>query len=170
MRQGITRWRADEGATIRIPVHRKEKVAKLDLAMDKLDIWVDGTISNNDLAVDLDWTTDEVDKFRGIPRVAEYPESIDDWDDLLPEQEDENAFDQSENERIVIDALAELPEREADIIRMRFGIGRDADMTLEEIGQIYGVTRERIRQIEAKGLRRLSHPGRRRRFQEALGM
>ena len=47
---------------------------------------------------------------------------------------------------------ADLPERQADVIRMRFGIGRDSDMTLEEIGQIYGVTRERIRQIEAKGV------------------
>ena len=80
-----------------------------------------------------------------------------------------DVFDQAETERIVTDALADLPERQADVIRMRFGIGRDSDMTLEEIGQIYGVTRERIRQIEAKGLDRLSHPGRKRRLQELLG-
>ena len=170
MRQAIVRWRADEGAAIRIPVHRKEKIARLDLAMEKLDVRADGTVSDNDLAVDLEWTTDEVIQFRAIPREAEYPESIDDWDELLPEQEDANAFDQTETERIITDALAELPEREADIIRMRFGIDRDSDMTLEEIGQIYGVTRERIRQIEAKGLDRLSHPGRKRRLQELLGI
>jgi RNA polymerase primary sigma factor len=169
MRQAIVRWRADEGAAIRIPVHWKDKIARFDLALDKLDVRAVGTVSDNDLAVELEWTTKEVSQFRGIPRVAEYPESIDDWDDLLSEQEDTNEFDQLENERIVFDALAELPEREADIIRMRFGIGRDADMTLEEIGQVYGVTRERIRQIEAKGLDRLSHPGRKRRLQELLG-
>jgi len=170
MRQAIMRWRADEGAAIRIPVHRKEKIARLDLAMEKLDVRADGTVSDNDLAVDMEWTTEEVSQFRAIPREAEYPESIDDWDKILPEQEDVNAFDQAETESIMTDALAELPEREADIIRMRFGIGRDADMTLEEIGQLYGVTRERIRQIEAKGLDRLSHPGRKRRLQELLGM
>ena len=64
--------------------------------------------------------------------------------------------------------LDELPEREQSVIRMRFGIERESDMTLEEIGQIYGVTRERIRQIESKGLKRLSHPGRRRVFQALL--
>lgn len=170
MRQAITRWRADEGAAIRIPVHRKEKIARLDLAMEKLDVRADGTVSDNDLAVDLEWTTDEVSQFRAIPREAEYPESIDDWDEVLPAQEDANAFDQAETESIMTDALAELPERQADVIRMRFGIDRDSDMTLEEIGQIYGVTRERIRQIEAKGLDRLSHPGRKRRLQELLGM
>jgi len=170
MRQAIMRWRADEGAAIRIPVHRKEKIARLDLAMEKLDVRAAGAVSDNDLAIDLEWTTDEVSQFRAIPREAEYPESIDDWNEVLPEQEDVNAFDQAETETIIFDALAELPEREADIIRMRFGIGRDADMTLEEIGQLYGVTRERIRQIEAKGLDRLSHPGRKRRLQELLGM
>ncbi len=170
IRQAIMRWRADEGATIRIPVHRKEAIARLDRAMDKLDVRADGTVSDDDLAADLEWTTDEVSRFREFPREAVYPESIDDWDELLPEQDDANAFNQAETESIITDALAELPEREADVIRMRFGIGRDADMTLEKIGQLYGVTRERIRQIEAKGLDRLSHPGRKRRLQELLGI
>ena len=170
MRQAIMRWRADEGSTIRIPVHRKEKIARLDLAMDKLDVRADGFVSEKDLAAELEWTTEEVSQFRGFPREAVYPESNDDWDELFPSQEDANAFDEAETEKIIADALAELPEREADIIRMRFGIDRDFDMTLEEIGQIYGVTRERIRQIEAKGLDRLSHPGRKRRLQELLGM
>lgn len=169
MRQAIMRWRADEGAAIRIPFHRQEKIARLDLALERLDVRADGIVSDSDLAIELEWTTEDVSQFRSIPRTAEYLGSIDDWDAVLPEQEDANAFDQAENERIIIDALAELPEREADIIRMRFGIDHDSDMTLEEIGQIYGVTRERIRQIEAKGLDRLSHPGRKRRLQELLG-
>ncbi|WP_236021164.1 sigma-70 family RNA polymerase sigma factor [Sedimentimonas flavescens] len=169
MRQAITRWRADEGAAIRIPVHRNEKITKLDRALERLDVRVGGAVSDLELAEELEWTIDEVRQFRSIPREAEYPESLDDWDDLLPEPAGVDVFDEAETERIVTDALAELPERQADVIRMRFGIGRDSDMTLEEIGQIYGVTRERIRQIEAKGLDRLSHPGRKRRLQELLG-
>lgn len=169
MRQAIMRWRADEGAAIRIPVHRNEKVTKLDRALDRLDIRIGGAVSDLELAEELEWTIDEVRQFRSIPREAEYPETLDDWDDLLPEPSAVDVFDQAETERIVADALADLPERQADVIRMRFGIGRDSDMTLEEIGQIYGVTRERIRQIEAKGLDRLSHPGRKRRLQELLG-
>lgn len=64
--------------------------------------------------------------------------------------------------------MEELDERQKEILRMRFGIGRDDDMTLEEIGQIYGVTRERIRQIEAKALKKLGHPGRARFLRELL--
>ncbi|MCY0093870.1 sigma-70 family RNA polymerase sigma factor [Hoeflea ulvae] len=170
MRQAITRWRADEGGAIRIPVHRNEKITKLDRALERLDVRVGGVVSDLELAEELEWTIDEVRQFRGIPREAEYPTSIDDWDNLLPEPSETDVFDQAETERIVTDALADLPERQADVIRMRFGIGRDSDMTLEEIGQIYSVTRERIRQIEAKGLDRLSHPGCKRRLQELLGM
>lgn len=169
MRQAITRWRSDEGAAIRIPVHRNEKITKLDRALERLDVRVGGAVSDLELAEELEWTIDEVRQFRGIPREAEYPASLDDWDNLLPEPSEVDVFDQAETERIVTEALADLPERQADVIRMRFGIGRETDMTLEEIGQIYGVTRERIRQIEAKGLDRLSHPGRKRRLQELLG-
>lgn len=170
MRQAIIRWRADEGSAIRIPVHRSEKIAKLDRALGALDARADGIVSDNELAAKLEWTLDEVRQFRGIPREAEYPDSIDDWDDLLPERDTEQPFDRAETEWIVADALAELQERQADVIRMRFGIGRDDEMTLEEIGQLYGVTRERIRQIEAKALKYLSHPKRKQRLQALLGM
>ena len=164
------RARGAEGAAIRIPVHRNEKITKLDRALERLDVRVGGAVSDLELAEELEWAIDEVRQFRGIPREAEYPASLDDWDNLLPEPPEVDVFGQAETERIVTDALADLPERQADVIRMRFGIGRASDMTLEEIGQIYGVTRERIRQIEAKGLDRLSHPGRKRRLQELLGM
>ncbi|WP_233499398.1 sigma-70 family RNA polymerase sigma factor [Pararhodobacter sp. CCB-MM2] len=169
MRQAVMRWRADEGTAIRIPVHRNEKITKLDRALEKLDVRVSGAISDLELAEELEWTIDEVRQFRDIPREAEYPVSLDEWDNLLPEPSEVDVFDEAETERIVTEALADLPERQADVIRMRFGIGRETDMTLEEIGQIYGVTRERIRQIEAKGLDRLAHPGRKRRLQELLG-
>lgn len=169
MRQAITRWRADEGAAIRIPVHRNEKITKLDRALERLDVRVGGAVSDLELAEELEWTIGEVRQFRGIPRVAEYPASVDDWDNLLPEPSEVDVFGQAETERIVTEALADLPERQADVIRMRFGLGRDAEMTLEEIGQLYGVTRERIRQIEAKGLRYLAHPERKRRLKTLLG-
>lgn len=170
MRQAIMRWRSDEGAIIRIPVHRSEKVTKLDRALDRLDVRIGGAVTDFELANELEWAIDEVRQFRGIPREVEYPVSIDHWDNLLPEPSETDAFDQKETEIIVMDALSDLSERQAEVIRMRFGIGRDTEMTLEEIGQVYGVTRERIRQIEAKGLDRLSHPGRIRRLKELLGM
>jgi RNA polymerase primary sigma factor len=170
MRQAITRWRSDEGAAIRIPVHRNEKITKVDRALERLDVRVGAAVSDLELAEELEWSIDEVRQFRGIPREAEYPASLDAWDKLLPEPSEVDVFEQAETERIVADALAELPERQADVLRMRFGIGRETDMTLEEVGQIYGVTRERIRQIEAKALDHLSHPGRKRRLQSLLGM
>ena len=100
------------------------------------------------------------DDFAGFPEKPSILTAIDDWDALLPEQVSSDAFDHAQTETIIANAIATLQERQADIIRMRFGIGRDSEMTLEEIGQLYGVTRERIRQIEAKALGILSHPTR----------
>ena len=170
MREAITRWRADEGAAIRLPVPRNKKIAKLDRALDRLDVRISGAVSDEELAAELEWTIDEVRQFRGVPREAEYPASVEDWDNLLPEPEEGNVFDQAETERIVKDALAELPENEAKVIGMRFGIGHVSEMTLEKIAQNCNLTRERIRQIEAAGLDRLRHPGRKRRLQRLLGM
>ncbi|WP_412050813.1 sigma-70 family RNA polymerase sigma factor [Hoeflea sp. Naph1] len=82
MRQAITRWRADEGTAIRIPVHRNEKITKLDHALDRLDVRVGGTVSDLELAEELEWAIDEVRQFCGIPREALYPASLDDWDNL----------------------------------------------------------------------------------------
>lgn len=169
MKQALTRWRADEGSSIRVPVHRHEDLAKLDAALDRLDTRGDGTVSDDDLATELEWTVDQIRQFRKVPRKAEYPDGSDEWDALMPETAEADVFGQAETERIVTEILAELPDRQADIIRMRFGIGRETDMTLEEVGQIYGVTRERIRQIEAKALKFMSHPARRRRLRTLLG-
>lgn len=170
MKQALTRWRADEGSAIRVPVHRHGYLIKLDQAIDMLDVRADGSVSDSDLASELGWAPDEVRQFRQIPRQAVYPDETDAWDEVLPLSEEANLFEQEETRRIISDALDELPERQADVIRKRFGIGQDQEMTLEEIGQLYGVTRERIRQIEAKGLNQLSHPGRKRRLQTLLGM
>ena len=79
-----------------------------------------------------------------------------------------DAVRQADIFNLVHEELDQLPDRQADVIRRRFGIGFEDEMTLEEIGQIYGVTRERIRQIEAKGIRILMHPARMRYLSKAL--
>ncbi len=156
MRQTVSRWRSDEGSAIRIPVHRAEDIAKFDRALEKLDVQISGLISDIDLAEELEWTVDKVKQFRSIPRRAEYPEHLEDWDKLLPASESEDLDVLFGLERIVAKALSEMTAREANVLRMRFGIGEKKDMTLEEIGQFLGVTGERIRQIESKALKRLS--------------
>ena len=169
MRQAISRWRADEGAQIRVPAHRFEKLAKIDAAIDKLDIRSDRGVSDNELAEEVDVTIEEARLLREIPRVTVSPE-CEDWDSILPAQEIDSRIVLLETKRIVSDILEDLNERQAAIIKMRFGIGQDSEMTLEEIGQIYGVTRERIRQIEAKALVYLSHPARKSRIKTLLGL
>ena len=170
MQQTLTRWRADEGAAIRVPVHRHQNLTMLDRALDKLDISEARAISDDELATKLEWTTDQVLELRRIPRNAEYPESIEDWDNLLPAQEHQDIISNSETITIVANALAELDSREAAVIKMRFGIGFDEEMTLEEIGTFYDLTRERIRQIETKALQRLSLPSRKARLKELMGI
>jgi RNA polymerase primary sigma factor len=170
MRQAIVQWRANKSSAIRVPVYRREEISELDRALDKLDVRADCAVSDDALARELKWTVDDVRQLRAIPREADYPDGLDDWDKLLPEQEDTTLLTQVEMERIVTEALARLTERQADVIRMHFGIGRDAEMTFEEIGHLYGVTRERIRQIETKGIDRLSNLARKRRLHALLGM
>lgn len=170
MQQALTRWRADEGASIRVPAHRYHNLAMLDRALSNLDVRADSVTSDNELAAELGWSTDQVQEFRRIPRNAEYPESIENWEELIPAQEYENIFDNAETVKIVVDALAELDSREAAVIKMRFGIGFDDEMTLEEIGKYYDLTRERIRQIETKALQRLSLPARKARLKELMGI
>lgn len=170
MQQALTRWRADEGASIRVPAHRYQNMTLLDRVLDKLDIRDDRVVSDNEVAAELGWTNDQVRELRRIPRYAEYPESIEDWDGLIPAEEFKDVFDNAVTVKIVVDALAELDSREAAVIKMRFGIGFDEEMTLEEIGKYYNLTRERIRQIETKALQRLSLPARKARLKELMGI
>jgi RNA polymerase primary sigma factor len=169
MRQALNRWRADEGSAIRVPVHRQEVVSRFDKAIELLDIRVDELISDRAVAAELGLSIQDVRQLRSIPRRAEYPEDAESWDILFPPEHFEDPTTAPEATRIVDNLLAELPKRQAEIMRMRFGIGRDAEMTLAEIGKLHGVTRERIRQIEAKALLFLSHPVRRRLLQSQLG-
>lgn len=165
----LKRWRANENATIRIPVHLHESVAELDRAMEDLDLGFDRVISNKELADKLEWKSEKVKLLRRIPRQSRHPDSMEEWEEVFPESEIDNSFDLAETKWIVANILEELPEREADIIRKRFGIGHDDEMSLREIGQRCGVTRERIRQIEARGFARLRNPRRKRYLQTLLG-
>lgn len=169
MRQAISRWRADEGAQIRVPVHRYDKLAKIDAAFEKRDIRYDRGVSDVELAEEVDFNIEEVKLLRCIPRFTVDLQQ-DDWDRILPAQELETSIEDMETQKIVDDALEDLNDRQRAIIKMRFGIGQDNEMTLEEIGQMYGVTRERIRQIEAKALLYLSHPARKSRLKTLLGL
>lgn len=168
MRQAVMRWRADEGALIRIPVHRQSRVAEFDKAVQQLEARYGRLPTQVELVAELGWTTGDVDDIERIPRRCSELVDASEWYNMTYMSDPEEAIVLAEVTRIVAEALSELPERQADVIRKRFGIGCAEEMTLEEIGQIYGVTRERIRQIEAKGLARLARLGSKRRLQTLL--
>ena len=169
MKQAVTRWRADEGAMVRIPVHRHEKVSDLDRAIRRLEAKLGRFPTEAELVTELGWEKSLVQSLLRIPRRCSDLGDLKGWQGmvLIPDQQ-ETVF-RAEMSRIVAEALTELPKRQASVIRMRFGIGHNDEMTLEEIGRIYGVSRERIRQIEADGLNKLSNPRRKRRLQTLLG-
>ncbi|WP_328824649.1 sigma-70 family RNA polymerase sigma factor [Mesorhizobium neociceri] len=170
MRQALARWRADEGAIVRIPVHRHQKLTELDRTVEKLEGTHGRFPTVPELVAELGWDTGEVEQLLCIPRHHSGTHVFEDWDGAISTPDQEVALCQMEIARIVSEALAELPDRQADVVSMRFGIGREDEMTLEEIGQVYGVTRERIRQIEAKAFRYLTNPGRIRGLKSLLGM
>lgn len=158
MRQSLTRWRADESSEIRIPAHRHESLSKLDRVMEKLDVRYDGFISDHEIAAILDWTVDDVKNFRQIPRYVEHPKNESDWDQWLPEVQSTESLEYAGLRNEISRILMSLTPREERIIRLRFGIGIPYECTLEEIGETFSLTRERIRQIESKALRKLKHP------------
>jgi len=169
MRQTVSRWRADEKALIRIPVHRHADLLSLDEAVDRLSIELGRTPTGAELASDREWSETYVEKLQLAPRVQVSWEDVgQEWEVVPPSQEER--VEQTQTAGVIAEALAELDPRHADIIRKRFGFEGGGEMTLEEIGQIYGVTRERIRQIEAKALRFLSHAGRVRRLRSLVGI
>ncbi len=162
MRQSLARWRADEGAIIRIPVHLQSRLSKFDQAVERLDAEMNGQFHDEDIVAATGIDMDDIRSFREIPRtpcdLEEYESS-----DLAKEEPPQiNTVSYLKARQVVAAMLEELPEREADIVRKRFGIGYEDEMTLEEVGQLYGVTRERIRQLESKALGALGTPQRRR--------
>ncbi len=169
IRQAITRSIADQARTIRIPVHMIETINKLNRIQRKLLQENGKEATPEELAVHMDMTEEKV---RRVLKIAKEPISMespvgDDEDSHLGDFiEDENAekpLDQTISDGLsdsTHDILSSLTPREAKVLRMRFGIDMNTDHTLEEVGKQFDVTRERIRQIEAKALRKLRHPSR----------
>jgi len=169
IRQAITRSIADQARTIRIPVHMIETINKIMRVSRQVAQEVGREPTPEELAEHLEMPEAKV---RQILEVAKEPVSLetpigDEEDSQLGDfVEDENAVDPIDS--TVRSALAgatqevldKLTDREQKVLRMRFGIGMNTDHTLEEVGKQFGVTRERIRQIEAKALRKLRHPSR----------
>lgn len=169
IRQAITRSIADQARTIRIPVHMIETINKLNRVSRQLFQQKGREPSPEELAVEMEMPED---KIRKVMRIAKEPISMetpigDDEDSSLGDFiKDNNAvspIDETTFEGLrksTQDILAGLTPREAKVLRMRFGIDMNTDHTLEEVGKQFDVTRERIRQIEAKALRKLRHPSR----------
>ena len=169
IRQAITRAIADQARTIRIPVHMIETINKLIRGSRSLVQEIGREPSCEKIAKKMDMP---VNKVRKIIKIAQVPISL---ETPIGEEEDSHLGDFIEDKLIpsppdtvihinlreqIEEALKTLTEREAKVLKMRFGLGDGNEHTLEEVGQQFKVTRERIRQIEAKALRKLKHPSR----------
>ena len=169
IRQAITRSIADQARTIRIPVHMIETINKLNRISRQMLQEMGREATPEELAEKMEMPEDKV---RKVLKIAKEPISMetpigDDEDSHLGDFiEDQNAVSPVEaatSESLgeaTHEILASLTPREAKVLRMRFGIDLNTDHTLEEVGKQFDVTRERIRQIEAKALRKLRHPTR----------
>jgi RNA polymerase primary sigma factor len=177
IRQAITRSIADQARTIRIPVHMIETINKIVRTSRQMLHEMGREPTPEELAIRL---VMPIDKVRKVMKIAKEPVSLetpvgDEEDSHLGDFiEDKNAIlpveaaIQSNLRETTTRILASLTPREERVLRMRFGIGMNTDHTLEEVGQQFSVTRERIRQIEAKALRKLKHPSRSRKMRSFL--
>ncbi len=167
IRQAITRAIADQARTIRIPVHMIETINKLIRTSRYLVQELGRDPTPEEIAVRMDYP---VDKVKRVLKIAKEPISL---ETPIGDEEDSSLGDFIEDKKAVAPAeevvntklseqiaavLADLTPREEQVLRKRFGIGEKSDHTLEEVGKLFNVTRERIRQIEAKALRKLRHP------------
>jgi RNA polymerase primary sigma factor len=169
IRQAITRSIADQARTIRIPVHMIETINKLNRISRQMLQEMGREPTPDELADRMDLPEDKV---RKVLKIAKEPISMetpigDDEDshlgDFIEDQNIDSPVDSASSSGLreaTLDVLAGLTPREAKVLRMRFGIDMNTDHTLEEVGKQFDVTRERIRQIEAKALRKLRHPTR----------
>lgn len=173
IRQAITRAIADQARTIRIPVHMIETINKLIRVSRSLVQDIGREPTSEEIARKMDMP---VNKVRKIIKIAQEPISL---ETPIGEEEDSHLGDFIEDKLMpsppdtvihinlreqIEEALKSLTEREAKVLKMRFGLGDGNEHTLEEVGQQFKVTRERIRQIEAKALRKLKHPSRSRKL------
>lgn len=166
IRQAITRALSEQGRTIRLPVHINEEVRKLRSAQEGLADRLSRQATEEELAAELGST---VSRVRWLQRVARHTVSLeapigDDGDSSLGDFVVDDSISPSDNasqallKQEVDKLLATLKPREAEIIRLRFGFEDGKSYTLKEVGEKLGITRERVRQIESKALRRLRHP------------
>ncbi|MDR1334938.1 MAG: RNA polymerase sigma factor RpoD [Holosporaceae bacterium] len=177
IRQAITRSIADQARTIRIPVHMIETINKIIRSSRQVLNEIGREPTPEEIANRLHMP---VDKVRKVLKIAKEPVSL---ESQIGDEEDSHLGDFIEDKNIALPVehavssnlretttlvLASLTPREERVLRMRFGIGMNTDHTLEEVGQQFSVTRERIRQIEAKALRKLKHPSRSRKLKSFL--
>ncbi|MFB5266175.1 RNA polymerase sigma factor RpoD [Paenibacillus enshidis] len=177
IRQAITRAIADQARTIRIPVHMVETINKLIRVSRQLLQELGREPSPEEVAAEMELS---VEKVREIMKIAQEPVSL---ETPIGEEDDSHLGDFIEDQEALApadaaayellkeqleDVLDTLTEREENVLRLRFGLDDGRTRTLEEVGKVFGVTRERIRQIEAKALRKLRHPSRSKRLKDFL--
>ena len=177
IRQAITRAIADQARTIRVPVHMVETINRLSRYQRQLTLELNREPTEEELAKKMHLS---LDKVREIVKIAQEPVSL---ETPIGEEDDSHLGDFVKDERSmspeeytihevlkdeISDVLLTLTEREEQVLRLRFGLDDGSCKTLEEVGQMFGVTRERIRQIEAKALRKLRHPSRSKKLKDFL--
>ncbi len=175
IRQAITRAIADQARTIRIPVHMVETINKLSRLSRRLEQDIGREPLDEELALELELP---VERVREIKKSAQEPVSLEipvgseedsHLGDFVPDEGSLSPSDSATRQMLkeqMEDVLDSLTDRERLVLRMRFGLEDGRQRTLEEVGKVFGVTRERIRQIEAKALRKLRHPTRSRRLRD----
>lgn len=177
IRQAITRAIADQARTIRIPVHMVETINKLYRTSRRLMQELGREPTPEEIGEQLDLDSERVREIFKIAQettslekpVGEDEESM--LGDFIPDETTLSPVDQA-SKQLLKDHLEEvldtLSDREKKVLKLRFGLGGKKPMTLEEVGKVFGVTRERIRQIEANAIRKLKHPSRRKKLQDYL--
>ena len=177
IRQAITRAIADQARTIRVPVHMVETINKLARIQRQMTLELNREPSEEKKKKKMGTS---VEKIREIYKISQEPVSLetpigeeDDshLGDFVPDERNMSPEEYATNEMLkdeISEVLLTLTEREEKVIRLRFGLEDGKSRTLEEVGQMFGVTRERIRQIEAKALRKLRHPSRSRKLKDYM--
>lgn len=177
IRQSISRALGDQSRTIRIPANMVELLGKIRKATNELILKNHRQPTDEEIAK---YLNEDLEKVQTILDISQAVSSLDiavDEDgetsvgDLVADRNAESGYSnlvKEANIQIVRAVLDTLPIRESEIIKMRFGIDQEKAMTLEEVGKVYGITKERIRQIENKAIRKLRHPARARMLKEAM--